>query len=439
MRDTAENINIERKKAIGLFGAVSIGVGGMIGAGIFSVLGLAAQIAGNAMYLAFLTAGIVAFLSTYSFAKLGVRYPSAGGPVEFLIKGFGDSILSGGLNILLWIGYIFALCLYSRAFAGYATTFLPSGASRFWINIFSTGIIIVFTAINIIGSKAVGKSEVFIVGIKVLILIAFASIGVFFIKPSLLSFSNFPHVSNIFFASGIVFLAYEGFGLITNAADDMVNPGKTLPRALYLSVLICIAIYLAVSLTVIGNLPVSKIVEAKDYALAMAARPFLGVVGFKVIAVAALFSTSSAINATLYGGANVSYMIAKEGELPAFFERKLWRENREGLFITAGLVIFFTNLLNLDGIAMLGSASFLIIYCAVNFAHLRLYKETGANPYLIWSSIFGCIFSFVVLIYYEIKNSPKTIIVLVSVLALSFLTECIYRKYSSRNLTADNE
>ena len=433
------NSNIDGEKAMGLFGAVSIGVGGMIGAGIFSVLGLAAEIAGNVMYIAFLIAGIVAFLSTYSFAKLGVKYPSAGGPVEFLIKGFGDSILSGGLNILLWVGYIFALCLYSRAFAGYAMTFLPAGASRLWVNIFSTGIIVVFTAINIIGSKAVGKSEVFIVGIKVFILIAFASIGVFFIRPSLLSFSNSPPVSNILFASGIVFLAYEGFGLITNAADDMVNPWKTLPRALYLSVLICIAIYLSVSLTVVGNLPVSKIVEAKDYALAMAAKPFLGVLGFKVISVAALFSTSSAINATLYGGANVSYMIAKEGELPAFFERKLWKRNREGLFITAGLVILFTNLLDLGGIAMLGSASFLIIYCAVNFAHLRLYKETDANPFIIWSSIFGCIFSFVILSYYEIKNSPKTIIVLVSVLILSFIAEWIYRKYFSRNLKADNK
>jgi hypothetical protein len=88
---------------------------------------------------------------------------------------------------------------------------------------------------------------------------------------------------------------------------------------------------------------------------------------------------------------------------------------------------------------MLGSASFLIIYCAVNFAHLRLYKDTGANPYIIWLSIFGCIFSFVILSYYEMKNSPKTLIVLVSVLVLSFLAEYIYRKYSSRNLTADNE
>jgi len=429
-----ENYNIKVKKSIGLFSAISIGVGGMIGAGIFSILGVAVETAGNAMYLSFLIAGFVALLSAYSFAKLGATYPSAGGPVEFLIKGFGDSILSGGFNILLWVGYVFALSLYSRAFAGYAMTFLPANAHHLWLNIFATGIILIFTVINVIGSKAVGKSELIIVGIKVCILVMFATIGIFFVKPSFLSLSHWPRISNIFITSAIVFLAYEGFGLITNAAEDMDNPKKTLPRALYLSVIICIIIYLAVSLTVLGNLPASKIIDAKDYALAMAAKPFLGTIGFKIIAIAALFSTSSAINATLYGGANVSYMIAKEGELPAFFERKLWERNTEGLFITAGLVILFANLLNLNGIAMLGSSSFLLIYGAVNFAHLKLYKETKANPYLIFLSILGCAFTLIILTHYEIKNSPETIIVLIAVLVLSFVAEWTYRKYSLRTL-----
>ena len=112
--------------------------------------------------------------------------------------------------------------------------------------------------------------------------------------------------------AGIVFVAYEGFGLVTNAAEDMENPKKTLPSALYLSGLITIIIYAAISLTVLGNLPLSEIVKAKEYALAAATKPFLGMIGFKIAALAALFSTASAINATLYGGANVSYMMAKE-------------------------------------------------------------------------------------------------------------------------------
>jgi len=260
--------------------------------------------------------------------------------------------------------------------------------------------IFVFTLINFMGSKAVGNSELFIVGVKVTILLLFSLIGLFYAKFQLLSPSHWPGVNNILFAVAVVFMAYEGFGLITNAAEDMANPASTLPRALYMSVLIVIGIYVAVSLAVVGNLTIPEIIKARDYAMAEAAKPFLGTIGFKIIAIAALFSTSSAINATLYGGANVSYMIAKEGEVPKFFERKVWNRSIEGLFITAGFVILFTNIFDLAGIAMMGSAAFLIIYAAVNISHLYLYKETGAKLIMIWLSILGCLASFIVLFIY---------------------------------------
>ncbi len=420
-------------KKIGLWSAVSIGVGGMIGAGIFAILGTATQIAGDAVYLSFIIAGAIALLSTYSYAKLAVKYPSAGGPVEFIVREYGDGLLSGGFNILLWVGYLFALALYASAFAAYAMTFFPD-APGIWRNIFATGIILLFTSVNFIGAKAVGRAEVFIVAVKVGILLLFASIGVFFITPGLLSVSLFPPTKNIFFATAVVFLAYEGFGLITNAAEDMENPEKTLPKALYLSVLIVIAIYLSVSLTVTGNLPLSGIIKAKDYALAEAARPFLGSLGFKIMAIAALFSTSSAINATLYGGANVSYMIAKDGELPRVFERKVWGQSFEGLFITAGLVILFANTFDLSGIAMLGSGVFLIIYGAVHVGHLRIYRKTGANPYILAAALLGCFFALAILVYYLLGTSPATLTALLFVIILSFAGEGVFRRYTNRKL-----
>src|SRR6195256_1697156 len=97
---------------IGMAAAVSIGIGGMVGAGIFSILGAVAQAAGSAMWLAFAIGGVVALLSTYSYAKLGATFPSAGGAVHFLVKGFGDGVLSGGLNLFMWAGYIISLALY---------------------------------------------------------------------------------------------------------------------------------------------------------------------------------------------------------------------------------------------------------------------------------------------------------------------------------------
>jgi amino acid transporter len=417
-------------KSISLLSAVSIGIGGMIGAGIFSVLGIATTIAGNLVYISFIIGGSIALLSTYSYAKLGTKYPSSGGAVEFLIEGFGNGILSGGFNFLLWFGYIFALGVYAEAFGNYAATFFPPDPSGLIVNIFSVSIILIFTAINLLGPKAVGKSETLIVAIKVAILVLFAVLGLFFIKPSLLSMSHTVNSSDILTGAALLFLGYEGFGLINNTAEDIENPQKNIPRALYISVISVILIYVFVSIVVVGNLSMLEISKTADYALAAAAEPFAGTLGFTIIALAALFSTASAINATLYGGANVSYLMAKKGELPKYFNRKTWGNAREGIIITSGLVLLFTVTLNLSSVAMMGSALFLIIYAGVNIAHLNVYKETGANRYIIWLAIIGCLFSLAVLMYYEFLNLPLTLSLLLVVVYLSFLIEWSYRRYT---------
>lgn len=425
---------IPTNKSISLWSAIAIGIGGMIGAGIFAVLGIATNITGNVVYLSFVFGGVIALLSTYSYAKLSAKYPSSGGPVEFLIRGYGDGVLSGGFNFLLYFGYVFVLAVYAEAFGSYAATFLPSNLFNMGVNIFAVCIILIFTLINFLGPKAVGKSETFIVGVKVAILLIFAFIGFFFIKPSLLSISTSLNFGNIFVGAALLFLGYEGFGLITNAAEDIENPRKNIPKALYISVIMVMLIYLAVSIVVVGNLSIPYISKTADYALAAAAAPFAGSIGFTIMVLAALFSTSSAINATLYGGANVSYLMAKKGELPDFFDRRLWLDGKEGLLLTSVLVILLILFLNLSSVAMMGSAAFLIIYAGVNFAHLKLYQDTGANKYIIYLAILGCLFSFSVLTYYEIHNSPLTLIILCIAFIFSFLFEWIYRKFYSRTL-----
>lgn len=423
-------------KSLGIYAATSIGIGGMIGAGIFSIFGTAVKISGNAVYIPFIIAGVVALLNGYSYAKLGVRYQSAGGPVEFLLKGFGYGILSGGLNLLLWISYIFALALYSKGFSSYAVTFLPPDSALVWEKIFATAIILVFTVINFIGAKAVGKSELFIVSIKFGILVLFAAAGIAYMDIGNLSIFLWPDSKSILFGAGVVFLAYQGFGLITNAAEDITNPETTLPRAIYLSIILVIIIYVSVSLAVIGNLSTFEIEKSKDYALAAAAKPFLGVIGFKIMALAALISTSSAINASLYGGANISYLLAKEGRLPFFFERKIWKRGTEGLFITSGLVILLANFLPLDGIGMLASTSLLIIYIAVNVSHLRLLEETGAKRWIIQISLLSNLVFFGVLVYYEFMSSKLTMELLLITVFFCFSVELIYRKFSGRTIKA---
>src|SRR5580693_2626537 len=203
---------------IGMLAAVSIGIGGMVGAGIFSIL------------------GVVALLSTYSYARLGAVFPSAGGAVHFLVKGFGDGILSGGLNLFMWAGYIISLALYATAFGGYAATFVTATPSPLLLKSLAVASVVLLTLVNAFGAKLMGRSETAIVAIKVAILILFAAVGLCFIRPGYLSPELWPETKSVLFGAGVLFIGYEGFGLITNAAADMRDPRKLLPRALYTSV-----------------------------------------------------------------------------------------------------------------------------------------------------------------------------------------------------------
>ncbi|PNX49834.1 MAG: amino acid transporter, partial [Thermoplasmata archaeon M9B1D] len=223
-----------------------------------------------------------------------------------------------------------------------------------------------------------------------------------------------------------------GFELIANASVDVKNPKKNLPRAFYTSVLFVIGLYILISFVTVGNLSVGDIVAAKDYALAQSARPFLGNGGFILIAIAALFSTSSAINATLYGTARVSYIIAKDGELPKILDRKVWNRPIEGLIITMIITLFIANFFDLSSISVMGSAGFLLIFAAVNAANVKLYKETMSRR---WISIFGtmaCLVAFMVLLWQRSLSHPSNLILLVVMIGFSFIIEIIYKKITGR-------
>jgi amino acid transporter len=260
-------------------------------------------------------------------------------------------------------------------------------------------------------------------------------VGLWFIRPGYLSPELWPETSSVLFGAGVLFIGYEGFGLVTNAAADMRDPRRLLPRALYTSVLVVIALYLAVSLTVTGNLSDYEIERAKDYALAEAAKPFLGQFGFRLIAIAALFSTASAINATLFGAANVCYMIARDGGLPAGLSRTEWRGATGGLVLTAALVLAVMLSFDLSGIAMMGSAAFLLIYAAVNAGHLKVLNQTGANAIVVWLSLLTCLAMFAVLCVYTYQEQPRAIAALILIAAASFAGEWAYRRWTGRRIT----
>jgi len=269
-------------KTIGFWSTVAIGIGGMVGGGIFAVLGLAVQMAAGGTPLAFLISGLVALLTAYSYAKLSVAYPTRGGTVEFLNQAFGPGIFTGGLNVLLWLSYIVMLSLYAYAFGSYGASFFPAASQTFWKHIFISGVVVVFTMLNVLGARAVGRSENFIVAAKVAILLIFLGVGLRSVNAPSIAPAAWSGPLQLVAGGMVIFLAYEGFELIANTAENVRSPRRTLPRAYFTSVLFVIALYVLVSLVTVGNLSLDNIVAAEDYALAEAARPFLGSAGFSL-------------------------------------------------------------------------------------------------------------------------------------------------------------
>ncbi len=406
----------------------------MVGAGIFSILGVVAQAAGNAMWLAFAIGGVVALLSTYSYAKLGATFPSAGGAVHFLVKGFGDGVLAGGLNLFMWVGYIISLALYAAAFGSYAATFVTAAASPLLVKSLAVGAVLVLTVVNAFGARRNGPLGNVHRGGQA------CNPGAVCGRRPVVHQTGLPLArivaapAWVLFGAGVLFIGYEGFGLVTNAARDMRNPSIMLPRALYISVIMVIVLYLAVSLTVTGTLSDHEIEQARDYALAQAARPFLGEFGFRLIAIAALFSTASAINATLFGSANVCYMIARDGELPRGLSRTEWKQATGGLLLTAALVVLLIVSFDLSGIAMMGSAAFLLVYAAVNAGHLRVLRQTGANAALVWLSLLTCLAMFAVLCVYILRQQPLAIGCAGGFRRAAFAGEWAYRQRTGRRI-----
>ncbi len=412
------------KEKIGFWSAVSIGIGGMVGGGIFAVLGLAVQLAGGATPLAFAIAGLIALITSHSYAKLSVRFPSQGGTVEFLNRAFGAGVVTGSLNVLLWISYVVMLSLYSYAFGSYAASFFS--AQPFYRHVFTTLIVIVLTALNLMSAGVVGEVEEYIVAFKVAILLFFVFAGLWSIKVSRFH-QHLPGLTGLIAGGMIIFLAYEGFELIANTAKE-VEDLSFLPKAYYTAVGFVVFLYVAVAFVTVGNLPFQQIINARDYALAAAAKPFLGEAGFTLIAVAALLSTGSAINATLYGSARVSYVIARYGELPKFLEKKVWNKPIEGLLLTSALTLVMANTLKLSNISTLGSAGFLIIFAAVNLANAKLGKSIVSAV-----GAFMCSLALAILISVTVKCFTD-LLVLVLMVGGSFAFEVLYRAVVGRKI-----
>ena len=420
------------KKAFGLWSAVFLGIGSMVGAGIFVLLGEAGAIAGNLVWISFILGGIIALLSGYSLAKLAASYPSRGGIVEYLVQCYGEGIFSGSVAVLFYLSAIVAIAMVAKTFGTYASIMIGSG-THISANIYAIAVLALFVGINLIGSTLIARSENIIVIIKLSIIIIFTIVVSFYIHPAYLALKDAPPVLNVFSSIALTFFAYEGFRVITNTAEDMKEPSKLMMKSMTVAILLVMILYIAVTFAVFGNLTLDEIIKAQDYALAEAAKPVFGELGFTIMAIAALISTSSSINANLYAVTNVTYDMAKNGELPEVYERNVYNST-EGLVISAVFLVFLILFFDLKEIAAIGSISMLFVHALVHTGHLFKRKHTGASTTLLILAIVTMLIAIVLALQYTAKHIPNVGYYIAIGFFLAFLIEIALRIFTKRTI-----
>ncbi|WP_430410458.1 APC family permease [Kordia sp.] len=425
-------------KKISLRDAISIGIGGMVGGGIFAVLGLAVSLAKGGTPVAFLFAGIIALLTAYSYAKLSKKYPENGGTVKFVHHQFGNGVFAGGINNLLWISYIVMLALYASAFGSYGAELISiTGDKGIDVHIFQTAILIIALLINYLSVKLVSSIESVSVIIKLTILIAFIGVGFYGLAQhpeNLQQLAPENWESPILLLSGgmVIFVAYEGFELIANSIGDLKDKEKNTEKAYFGAVGFVVVLYILIAIVTVGALPFEQIADAKDYVLAKAAEPTLGQIGFTIITITALISTFSAINATVLGSGRVNYDIAKDNELPHYFCHKFWGKPI-GFLVTSIFSIALVNSFNLESISTAGSAGFLLIFAIVNYIGFKKHKELKSKKVIHLIATILCVLAFVTLIVQQSSQNIVGVSVALGIIIACFLLEFIFQKFTSKN------
>jgi|WetSurMetagenome_2_1015567.scaffolds.fasta_scaffold10857_4 amino acid transporter len=428
-------LNAADQRRLNVWSVAAMGIGSMVGAGIFALLGQAAMVAGRHTYIAFLLGGVVALLSGYSYAKLAIRYPTSGGITDYFNAAFGTGPLSGTLSLMYLLTLMVTIALVAKSFGAYARHLLVGGeASVAWSSIFASGIVILLTLVNAIGSGAVGKAEIILVAIKLSILAILMVSGAAVLDFTQVQEHFHPGWLGIIGSVGLVFFAYAGYGMMANAAGEVAAPEKTIPRAIFLAIGVVIVLYCSLSIIVLAALPPELLLKHPETAVAQAARPVLGQVGFVFVSIAALVATSSAINATVFSAMRVSSALADARQLPGAFNQLVWGRGTTGLFAMVVVILLMMNFIDFASIANIASSTFLACYLGVHIAHWRLLGETKGSPLLVFIG-FISMASVLAVFLWNISGQLISLAVIGLVVAGSALVELIMQRQRQPGLS----
>ena len=420
-----------RGASIGVFGALSIGVGGIVGGGFFATFGITVAGARGATPVSFLIAGAIALVTAYSYIGLTLRYPGPGGTVSFITRAFGSGIVAASANMLLVLSYVAIMSVYAFALAAYSAPYLPEAIRPAASHAIASFALVALGLINYAGAALMEKFETLFNAGKLAVLALFIVAGLVAggLEWGRLEPSAWAPPSAIVASGMIGFLAYEGFELIANASGDIIRPERTLPIAFLGSVIIAIVIYGLAFVVGIGHLPFPELLKAKDFAISAAAASFLGPFGFAAMTVGAVLASASAINADYFGAAKLPPQLATIDEMPSAFHRSLHGKSVASLAVIGALALAAVNFASIEALSSATSGGFLLVYAAVNVAAARLAGETGSNRFVPVVAALLCLIALTVTIW-QFLAEPATVgqaVAIVAIVALALVVESAFR------------
>ncbi len=418
----------------GTFGvrqAAFIGVGAMVGAGIFALLGAAGEVAGAAVWLSFLIAGAVAGLQGYSFAKFGSKFPSAGGLLEYVVRGFGDGHITGIIAWLILAANAIVTGMVAVSFGSYAASVVADGDEG-WVKVFAVVIVVAMTVVNVVGSRAVARAQTVVVVVVIGSLAVFAVASLSNIDLDLLAFSGYPSFNDIVASVALTFFAFLGFGVVTFTAKDLRDPPRQLPRAMYLALGLATVVYVLVAIGVFGTLTVDEVIDSGGTALAVAAEPVLGRAGYWMMTITALFATAGATNAGLYPAPGLCEEMAAIGQFPPKMGHRLGGHVGTGLIITAAMAIVLAVGFDLSAIASIGSVIALLVFGLISVGHLRVREQTGARAPVLVLAVASTVIVLTSFVFTTLVHEPATAVALVVILAVSAVLDASWKRSRNR-------
>ncbi len=407
---------------LGLPGAVSIGLGGMIGGGVFSVLGLVATIAGSAAWAAFTAASLVSMCAGYSYIKLNELSDSKGGSVTMFESFVGNSTVAGMVGWTLVVGYVGAIAVYAFAFGSFAEALLGvQTAFGLPIRPFVSVLAVAgFVGLNVLGASATGTSEEILVALKLIILLVISGWGLYYgYTVNQLAF-GFARMTSASFVTAIAisFVSFQGWQLVMYDQEQIKNPATNVPRAVYISIIGAIIVDSMIAILVTSLVPTGVIAQHPEIAVARAVEPFIGQIGFVAVAIAALFSTGSAVNGTLFSAANFAQGMLSDGLLPEEVGDTDASGASTRMVVVLGIAAAaLTAYGSLNGITSFGSLAFMVVFGAMSYLAFRHRDDgdiTGVVPAI---GALGTVLFFPLLLWHLYTDEPAVFsaVVLLSV------------------------